>query len=304
VYRYPAHRLSVESEIAIPELPEDLAPADATASSPAVEVSLGPVPGTLTDPEAQSFLIDASPGKYLLRVPGVARYLVSGGRSIRIDPVPGTDLDSVRFFLLEAAFGALLQQRNLMPLHASAVDTPRGAVLFAGPSSVGKSSLAAALLGRGYPIIADEICAVTQNEAKILALPALPRLLLWRDVIDELGLWASGVRKARLNLDKYHVPVPSAGFATRSSPIHTVYLLELTNSPHCAVLPLSGVASVKALTSAGFRRSLLLEDQAVQGFIRATAAIASGARVCRLVRPDKGGSLKEITDLVEEDLRR
>ena len=70
---------------------------------------------------------------------------------------------------------ALLQQRGVMTLHASAIETQAGAVLFAGPSGIGKSSLAAALVERGNTMLADDVTGVVLDAAgRPVALSAFP----------------------------------------------------------------------------------------------------------------------------------
>lgn len=67
-------------------------------------------------------------------------------------------------------------RRNLSPgarplvLHASAVASPYGALLFGGPSGTGKSSIARLLeRGAGWPIMADEVTEVWQRGDRWIA---------------------------------------------------------------------------------------------------------------------------------------
>ncbi len=54
-----------------------------------------------------------------------------------------------------------LALRGRFCLHASAVGTPSGAVLFSGPSGIGKSTLADALMHEGFKRLADDLLPVT-----------------------------------------------------------------------------------------------------------------------------------------------
>ena len=98
----------------------------------------------LQDPGGQGVLYQSAPRQFLLKISRVARYLVSDGNEIIVDPEPDADLSAIRLFLFGSAFGALLHQRGILPLHGSAIVTSRGAVVFAGVSGSGKSALACA----------------------------------------------------------------------------------------------------------------------------------------------------------------
>lgn len=77
------------------------------------------------------------------------------------------------------------------PLHAAAVDTPRGAVLFAGASGVGKSTLAVALAAStGNRLLADSF--VLHTGAQLYAVPE--PILLDRQACHWLGARAEVVR--------------------------------------------------------------------------------------------------------------
>ena len=73
-----------------------------------------------------------------LTIEGIARYRISDGRRIIVQPALGVPEANVRLFLLGSAMGLLLHQRGLMPLHASAVEIEGRAVAFTGASGAGK----------------------------------------------------------------------------------------------------------------------------------------------------------------------
>jgi hypothetical protein len=235
---------------------------------------------------------------------GVARYLVSGGNRITIDAAPGADEDSIRLFLFGSVFGALLHQRGLLLLHASAIETPRGAVLFAGDSACGKSALAAAFHARGYRVIADEICAIEVGAnggvpARATIFPALPRLLLWRDVIEQTGLWGGNVRPARANLKRYHVPLEK-GFASEPSPIRAVYMLLGTNKREFNPTRVTGLDKFRELADLIFHKWFLSGMCPGNDHFHQLVLLARDVRISRFHRPP-GWPLQETADLLEKD---
>ncbi len=227
--------------------------------------------------------------EFLLDIEGIARYRVSSGTEITIEACPEADEDSIRLFLMGPVFGALLHQRKLLPLHASAIETTKGAVLFAGGSGKGKSALAAAFYARGYRVIADEICVTDPD-----CIPAFPRLMLWPDVLDQTGLGNPNVRRVRPTLNKYHVPI-ERGFASKPSPVHSIYILGRDNAREALLTPVSGFNKVAALGEVIYRRRFCAHTDY---FDRLTSLGRN--RIMRLDR-SSSASLNETADLLERD---
>jgi hypothetical protein len=145
-------------------------------------VRFGRTPRHLDHPTATGVLWQAKAGQFLIDVPGAARYLVGDGISITIEARPAAPPDHVARFLRTAPLAALLYQRGVLACHASAVETPRGALLIAAESGSGKSTLAAALLLRGCGLLADDVAPVELNgEGWPVVRPTSADLVLWPD---------------------------------------------------------------------------------------------------------------------------
>jgi hypothetical protein len=287
---YTAYGLPILSGLPLPELwPRDM------RGAAEVRIRAGEVASELSGCTARSELFEVSPSRLLLRLDGVARYLVTGGDQIVIDPAPDADADSVRLFLLGSVFGALLHQRRLLPLHASAIETPKGVVLFAGLSGTGKSSLAAAFYQRGYRVVADEICALDGTFVR----SAAPRLLLWPDTLEELGLWSDAVRQVRPNLKKYHVPLGGQALGD-SLPVHAIYILNITNGPDLRISRLAAIEKLQAVIQYTFRRQFLWGMESGTGYMDRAVGAVRNILISRLTR-SPSCSLMETADLLEGD---
>jgi hypothetical protein len=66
--------------------------------------------------------------------------------------------------------------RGYEALHASAVESPEGVVAVAGPSGMGKTTLALELQGRGWPLFADDVLTFGEDEGGVLAHPGTPHM--------------------------------------------------------------------------------------------------------------------------------
>ena len=292
-YSYNAFGLRIRSEIEC----EQLLPG---VGHPDVRVRLGYVPECLDHAAAQGVLYQSTAGKFLLNIDRVARYLVSDGNEILINPAPDADFDAIRLFLFGTAFGALLHQRGILPLHGSAIVTTGGAVVFAGLSGCGKSTIAGAFHQRGYPVLADEICAVDTGDS-LRVMPANPFLMLWADALREMGLDRIGLRPARSQIEKYILPLGN-GFATEATRLRALYIVETTQSDLLSVpTPIKGLGKIEALARNTYRPHFV-EHMNLEGkHLRQIAAIALRIPVRRIDRPRGPFRLGDLVNLLEED---
>jgi hypothetical protein len=267
---------------------------------PDVHIRLGKVPDSLEHPHARGVLYQSSPQEFLLNIDGIARYLISGGDEILIQPAAGADKRSVNLFLFGSALGALFHQRGLLPLHASGIVVEQGAVLFAGASGCGKSTIAAAFHQRGYPVLADDICPI-QITNPIRAMPGTPFLMLWKDALLEIA-HISGLTRVRPELEKYIFPLGTR-FAGAGARLHTVYIIEATNADLSPPTPIKGIEKIDTLTRHTYRPRFVEHMRREDDYLRQVVAVAESTRLRQIDRPGGGFRLNELVDLIEADIK-
>jgi hypothetical protein len=81
---------------------------------------------------------------------------------------------------------AVLLQRGIIPLHASAIKINNRLVLFSGASHAGKSTVLAELMKKGYTAFSDDIVVCSADNSHVNASASYPMLKLWDDTIDKL----------------------------------------------------------------------------------------------------------------------
>lgn len=92
---------------------------------------------------------------------------------ITIEPPPQADETEVDRFLRMTPLAARLIQRGITAFHVAAVANEDGAALLEGDSGSGKSTLLAALLYRGWTMLADDLAPVDlDDEGNPAVLPA------------------------------------------------------------------------------------------------------------------------------------
>jgi hypothetical protein len=125
--------------------------------------------------DSVSFRIEFDRGAgYLIEGPAYGRHILAAdGR--HVVSMPGGRQAEVWQRLLIAQvlpFAALI--RGLEVLHASAVVSERGALVFSGPSRAGKTTLALELCRRGASFLTDDVLALQSAEGRLLGHPGAP----------------------------------------------------------------------------------------------------------------------------------
>lgn len=292
---YVISGLSVGSEIALPGLNGTGAehrPAD-------VLIRRGHVPASLECAQAMGANWQITARQFLLRVPKIARFLLTGGREITFEAEPGTDLGDVPIFLLGSAFGILLHQRGQVVLHASAVRVNGKAVLFCGPSGAGKSTLAAALAQRGYPVITDDFCAVTLSNAGMpIVHPDGRQLKLWAQTIEKLDLKDKSRARVRGRVEKFYVD-PGAAH-TDTLPLGTLYALRVAHPPLIAGIERPNVVDAALLLrQMAYRPRLVGRMGQRANYFHAAATIADAAGIFYLTRALDFAGMADVVSRLE-----
>lgn len=264
-----------------------------------IVIEFGETPITLSSPLFKGVRFQAAPGELLLCVDRVARYHVQNGSRITITPENGAKDDDILLFLMGSAMGALLHQRNILALHAGAVEVGGRGVIFAGASGVGKSTLTAAFHRRGYPFLADDVCAITVHNGTPSVFSGFPRLKLWADALNKLGTGKKGLENVRWsgNLEKYYLPVKNTQQAP--IPVQSVFILETTNTNKMEIAELQGGEKIDPIITNTYRKSFQKGLGGKSEHFMQCAALAAKADVFRVVRPKNVFLLDELMDLLE-----
>jgi len=295
VHFYRVAGLAVASEIELPG-----AIAVPRTAEPAVTIRAAAVPAVLEGATKKGATWQIAGDRFLFQVPGVARFLLSGGREIVFETAAGVDAHDVSIFLLGTVFGILLHQRGEIVLHASAVRVNDKAVLFCGASGAGKSTLAAALAQRGFSLVADDLCAVTLAEGTAPTVqPDGRHLKLWAQAIERLDLAERRGAPVRNKLQKFFVE-PAAALA-EPLPLGAVYALREARPPHKPGIERPNVVDAALiLRRSAYRPQMVNRMEQKADYFRAATTIANAAGIFNLTRTLNFASIAEVVGWLEQ----
>jgi hypothetical protein len=295
---YCVSGLSVASEINLPGLITGT-PGRATQ----VTIGRGQVPNELPQPGASGPTWQISGREFLLRVPGIARFLLRNGEEIVFTPETEASVADIPIFILGTVFGILLHQREQIVLHASAVRVNDKAVLFCGPTGAGKSTLAAALDRHGYSLITDDFCTISvDGSGAPLVHPDGRQLKLWAQAIDRLDLVQQRGERVRQSIEKFYVE-PREVF-TKPLPLGTVYVLREARPPHAAGIARPNVVDAALALQRNAYRPLLVRRMGQRvNYFRAATTIANFAGIFCLTRPLDFAKMPDVIGWLEAHWR-
>lgn len=286
-YYYCTYGLRIESQLELPELLE-ISPCD----DPDVVILAPGVESELEGATYRNGWLEMGHERCQITIEGIARYRVEAGQRILLDRRVPRETDSaadpgdVRLFLLGGALGALLHQRQWLPLHVSALLTPGGVWAFTGHSGAGKSTLGAWLhRTQGWPMVTDDVAVIKPHEETPYLHPGPPRVKLWKDALSALGIHTEGLVRDLSRADKYHMMFKE-GFQDSAHPMKALVILERCNEGEASSLErIKGVAAFSAIMASLYRPEVAEEFNVAAGLMQSAVSLSRKIRVYRYRRP-------------------
>ena len=292
-YLYRAYGINIASEIECPELLEGGDPVD-------VQISIGEVPETLEGDYVSGRKFYAKPDQLLIHTNTIAKILVSEGKRIVVEPRPGAEDYEVRLLLLGWGLGGLLQQRELLPLHAAAVKIGQESLLFCADPQVGKSTLTAAFVQKGYKFLDDNIVALQNIDSFPQVIPGYPNIKLWGDAMVRLDLKHAILQPVRPNITKYALDFRDM-FHDAPIPIGGIYILTRTSDTVIGLNSLSGSEKFTALLEQIFCRRFMGGLGKEESLFKSLVNLVKKIEVKQVHLPENRPSARKLAKILLDD---
>jgi hypothetical protein len=300
LYHYRVFDQTVASEYELPEL-ETIDPPE----QPDIRIIFGKTPPELKGATVCRPHLQIAPQSLLLKVRVAGDFWVRDGNEIIVNPLPDAPPENVRLFLLGSAFGALLHQRGILPIHGSALVYGGQALILTGISGAGKSTLAAALVRKGCKLLTDDVAAITFDPAGVpWVQPAYPQQKLWRDSATAMALATGRLIRVMADMEKYAVPAIGRYHAEPAA-LTMVFQLIKPVGDEAAMLGLETVQGVDKLPLIlhNVYRPRFVKGLGIRGeHLQRCFKLAEKVKAARLCRTRELGELEELAELVLQHL--
>jgi hypothetical protein len=296
MYRYRISGLHVSSELELPGAIPDASQAEATD----VRIRHATVPAALEDAAISGQIWEIAGEKFLLRVPHLARFLITRGEKIEVGLEPNAQERKAAAWVLGTSFGILLHQRGALALHGAAVASDGCAIAICGDSGIGKSTLAAALCRKGCSFAADDVCVISLNgQGEPIVQSDGRQLKLWQESIINLDL---GERRGEPVLDKFEKyfvqPFDRIAEPPRLSAIYV--LREARPSLQASIESLALPDAIRMLDYEAYRPVFRAKIRSRPTMLAQAAAVFGHAKAFVLIRPRGFEHLEETVAILRK----
>ncbi|MGH9371408.1 MAG: serine/threonine protein kinase [Vicinamibacterales bacterium] len=225
------------------------------------------------------------------------------GREVRAAWPDSSTLEDTSIYLLGPVLGFVLRLRGMTCLHASAVAAGDRAIALVGCANAGKSTAAAAFCRMGYPVLADDIVALSERDGAFHVQPAYPQLRLWPDAVCFLYGSADALPPLTPTWDKRALDLSQNGcrFQQHPLPLGAIYVLAGRSSDAALCMEsLRGRERLLPLLANTYVSYLLDASMRAREFA-SLGRLVSSVPVRRVVPPADPGQLTRLCDRILDD---
>ncbi len=183
-YAYQAFGLKILSDIKFPELTS----IEHMMENSDIVIEINDLSEQWSVLDVQQNTFFTKENLVLFRIDGTAIFSVQDGNKIIVSPFKGSEESKIRLYILGTCMGALLLQRKILPLHGSAIAINGKAYAIVGERGAGKSTLASALINKGFKLLSDDVISVSLDHENVpFVTPSYPQQKLWQESLEAFG---------------------------------------------------------------------------------------------------------------------
>lgn len=295
MFQYKLYGLQIISDIEFPQL--------AVLSGGGgydVEIAAGEIPQEILREEEAGRRFSVGFEKSWLSNDTCRLFVESGSKIVYARKEGGVPA-YLQTYILGWGMAMLAFQRGNLAIHCSAVADDRGAILIAGESGAGKSTITTAFLNSGYRLLADDMVwvevvkdAETQRE-KAYAKPAFPYQKLCRNVAIQQGYDLKELLHIDEDKDKFLAPYRGT-FSTEAVPVRGLIMLAALDTAGVKAEEVTGVKKFQVCVGNLFLRKLLKTDSYQPSIGQMCLRMAASIPIYLIVRPDGADTADEVME--------
>lgn len=291
-YKYKIFGYCVESEIILDAY-------EANFDQPEVTIELGTVNKDLLGLANGGWYFSKNDKHVAFYIPEIAAYEIIGEYTIIVEPDRGAVASEIQLFLLGSAFGFLMHQQGVFPLHGSTVDIGTSCLALVGHSGAGKSSLASGFIERGFRLLTDDVSRIGLINGINYVYPSYPSQKIWKDAVAHMAIEHDPEKRVMNRMDKFYVNDRNR-FSVNAMPIEAVIEIYPSDVKEPVLVRLEKRDALNVMITHSYRQEMMGEHTDLGAHLRFCSELAMVVPVYRLLRPRDGFTVREQVNVLVE----
>lgn len=230
-------------------------------------------------------------------VPDIGTYEIRNGNRITVEPDSGTRLKDLSLFVLGSAFGFLMHQKKVFPLHGSTVDLGDCCITLVGHSGAGKTSLASGFVEKGYKLLSDDVSRIESIDTDHYVHPSYPSQKIWKDGAHHLALQYDPENRVMRQLDKFYINSRER-FSDSRKPLVGIIEIVPSEVETPVLIRLEKPAVLNALITHSYLQEVIGGKTDVGAHLRFCSRLCESIPVYRIMRPYDGFTVVDQVDAI------
>ncbi|SHH95251.1 hypothetical protein [Clostridium grantii] len=297
VYNYKAYGLNIQSEIMLPELL-------LSDNNQYIDVNIlyGVLPQEISKEIDNGKHFEFGKEKMWFCINNIAKYYISNGNTIIVEPFENANQHNVKAFLLGSAFGMLLIQRNTIAIHGGTIVIDGQALVITGNQGAGKSTLTSAFRDKGYSFMSDDVSVLgKRKDLTHIIYPGYPQQKLCRDAMEKMNYHLKDFKRIDEGRDKYAIPVHK-NFIKHTVSLGAICEITIGEKEYVEIEEITGTEKLKLLLKNIYRVEVTQYTGINIDYMKNCIYIAKEIPFFKIKRPKDKFSVEDQITVIEKAL--